>query len=40
MKFRFSFWHYFLDGVPVYLARHYWWAYLWPPAIWFFDHQQ
>ena len=28
----------FLDGVPLYLARHYWWAYLWPPAVWFFDH--
>ncbi len=39
MKFRFSLWHYFLDGMPVYLARHYWWAYLWRPAIWFFDHQ-
>jgi len=37
--FRISFWHKFLDGVPVYLARHYWWAYLWRPAIWFFDHQ-
>jgi len=30
---------YFLDGTPVYLARHYWWAYLWPIAVWFFDHQ-
>ncbi len=30
---------YFLDGAPVYLARHYWWAYLWPAAVWFFDHQ-
>ncbi len=29
----------FLNGVPGYLARHYWWAYLWRPAIWFFDHQ-
>jgi len=29
----------FLDGIPVYLARHYWWAYLWPTAVWFFDHQ-
>ena len=29
----------FLDGIPVYLARHYWWAYLWPAAVWFFDHQ-
>jgi len=29
----------FMDGVPVYLARHYWWAYLWSVAVWFFDHQ-
>jgi ubiquinone/menaquinone biosynthesis C-methylase UbiE len=29
----------FLDGVPEYLARYYWWAYLWPWGIWFFDHQ-
>ncbi len=29
----------FQDGMPVYLARHYWWAYLWPFATWFFDHQ-
>jgi len=29
----------FLDDTPVYLARHYWWAYLWPTAVWFFDHQ-
>ncbi|MDQ6971596.1 MAG: methyltransferase domain-containing protein, partial [Mariprofundaceae bacterium] len=29
----------FLDGVPWYLARHYWWAYLWKHSIWFFDHQ-
>jgi len=29
----------FLDGIPEYLARHYWWAYLWPTAVWFFDHQ-
>ena len=29
----------FLDGMPVYLARYYWWAYLWPWAVWFFDHQ-
>jgi ubiquinone/menaquinone biosynthesis C-methylase UbiE len=26
-------------GVPEYLARHYWWAYLWEKSIWFFDHQ-
>jgi ubiquinone/menaquinone biosynthesis C-methylase UbiE len=30
---------YFIDGIPHYLARHYWWAYLWRPAVWFFDHQ-
>jgi len=29
----------FLDGIPWYLARHYWWAYLWDKAVWFFDHQ-
>jgi len=29
----------FQDGVPWYLARHYWWAYLWKRSIWFFDHQ-
>jgi len=29
----------FLDGIPEYLARHYWWAYLWQPAIRFFDQQ-
>ncbi|MGA8864438.1 MAG: methyltransferase domain-containing protein [Gallionella sp.] len=29
----------YLDGVPEYLARHYWWAYLWRWGIWFFDHQ-
>jgi ubiquinone/menaquinone biosynthesis C-methylase UbiE len=29
----------FLDGVPEYLAHHYWWAYLWRWGIWFFDHQ-
>jgi len=29
----------FLDGIPWYLARHYWWAYLWKRAVWFFDHQ-
>lgn len=38
-KLRISFWQRFLDGTPEYLARHYWWAYLWRPAIWFFDHQ-
>lgn len=25
--------------LPYYLVRHYWWAYVWPPAVWFFDHQ-
>lgn len=29
----------FLDGIPVYLARHYWWAYLWSGGVWLFDHQ-
>jgi ubiquinone/menaquinone biosynthesis C-methylase UbiE len=29
----------FLDGIPWYLARYYWWAYLWPRSVWFFDHQ-
>lgn len=32
-------WRRFLDGMPEYLARHYWWAYLWPAGVWFFDHQ-
>jgi len=35
----FKFYRYFLDGTPLYLARHYWWAYLWSTAVWFFDHQ-
>jgi len=26
-------------ALPSYLVRHYWWAYVWPPAVWFFDHQ-
>ena len=34
-----KFYQYFLDGIPLYLARYYWWAYLWRPAVWFFDHQ-
>lgn len=25
--------------LPEYLVKHYWWAYLWRPAVWFFDHQ-
>ncbi|MDH5778179.1 MAG: class I SAM-dependent methyltransferase [Gammaproteobacteria bacterium] len=39
MRTKLSIYQKFLDGVPVYLARHYWWAYLWRPAVWFFDHQ-
>ncbi|PJA32142.1 MAG: hypothetical protein CO187_05550, partial [Zetaproteobacteria bacterium CG_4_9_14_3_um_filter_53_7] len=35
----FKFYRYFLDGMPDYLVRHYWWAYLWPKSVWFFDHQ-
>ena len=31
--------HFHDDGIPEYLARHYWWAYLWRGGIWFFDHQ-
>ena len=27
------------DAIPEYLARHYWWAYLWKVGVWFFDHQ-
>jgi len=34
-----EFYRYFLDGLPRYLVRYYWWAYLWPKAVWFFDHQ-
>jgi ubiquinone/menaquinone biosynthesis C-methylase UbiE len=33
-----SFWRRYLDGIPEYLARHYWWAYLSPWGVWFFDH--
>lgn len=25
--------------LPDYLLRHYWWAYVWAPAVWLFDHQ-
>ncbi len=25
-------------GIPEYLARRYWWAYLWSVSVWFFDH--
>ncbi len=35
----FKIYRYFLDGVPEYLARYYWWAYLWSLGAWFFDHQ-
>lgn len=34
-----SLWRRFLDTHPEYLARHYWWAYLWRVGVWFFDHQ-
>lgn len=34
-----SLYRYFTDSIPIYLARHYWWAYLWRPGAWFFDHQ-
>ncbi|THB64236.1 MAG: methyltransferase domain-containing protein [Gammaproteobacteria bacterium] len=27
------------DGIPEYLARNYWWAYVWSFGIWFWDHQ-
>ena len=33
------YWRRYLDGIPEYLARHYWWAYLSPSGVWFFDHQ-
>lgn len=33
-----GFWRRYLDGIPEYLARHYWWAYLSPWGVWFFDH--
>lgn len=36
---RFSFWRRYLDGIPEYLARNYWWAYLHPLGVRFFDHQ-
>ncbi len=26
-------------ALPPYLVKYYWWAYLWRPAVWFFDHQ-
>jgi len=27
------------NGIPEYLAKHYWWAYLWRVGVIFFDHQ-
>jgi ubiquinone/menaquinone biosynthesis C-methylase UbiE len=27
------------EPLPAYLVDHYAWAYLWPAAVWFFDHQ-
>lgn len=33
-----GFWRRYLDGIPEYLARHYWWAYLHPLGVRFFDH--
>ncbi|MCF6321044.1 MAG: class I SAM-dependent methyltransferase [Rhizobiaceae bacterium] len=35
----FNIYRHFLNGTPEYLARHYWWAYLWSKGVWFFDHQ-
>lgn len=35
----FNLYRHFIDGKPLYLVRHYWWAYLWPRSVWFFDHQ-
>jgi ubiquinone/menaquinone biosynthesis C-methylase UbiE len=29
----------FLHATPWYLAKYYWWAYLFRPTVWFFDHQ-
>ncbi len=31
-------WRRYLDGIPEYLARNYWWAYLSPGGVWFFSH--
>jgi ubiquinone/menaquinone biosynthesis C-methylase UbiE len=30
---------YHKDAIPEYLAKHYWWAYVCPFSIWFWDHQ-
>ncbi|MFQ5582307.1 MAG: methyltransferase domain-containing protein [Mariprofundaceae bacterium] len=35
----FGFYRKFTDGIPIYLARYYWWAYLWKYGVWLFDHQ-
>jgi ubiquinone/menaquinone biosynthesis C-methylase UbiE len=35
---RFNLWRRYLDGNPEYLAHYYWWAYLAPRGVWFFDH--
>ncbi|GAV20128.1 ubiquinone/menaquinone biosynthesis methyltransferase [Mariprofundus micogutta] len=35
----FKLYRHFMDGKPLYLVRYYWWAYLWPRSVWFFDHQ-
>lgn len=35
----FNIYKHFLKSTPEYLARYYWWAYLWPRSVWFFDHQ-
>ncbi|MDX8388020.1 MAG: methyltransferase domain-containing protein [Ghiorsea sp.] len=35
----FKIYKHFLDGTPEYLAKYYWWAYLWNKSAWFFDHQ-
>lgn len=34
-----SLWYRYSKNMPEYLVRHYWWAYLFAPAVWFFDHQ-
>ncbi|MDP2804432.1 MAG: methyltransferase domain-containing protein [Gallionellaceae bacterium] len=34
----FGYWRRYLKGAPEYLARHYWWTYLSPSGVWFFDH--
>jgi len=35
----FKIYKHFLKSTPDYLARYYWWAYLWKRSAWFFDHQ-